>query len=155
MDFKWTWEAIGTFAAIVVSLIAIGVAVRANRLVGVYRRPLLVVSAGHDPEHPTIPRIRIDNRGASPAQNVQLVLDADPLHHWVNGEVIPLITPGNFETVQVILPPNPHSSDLASNWFHYFAKKGARQGRVYWTDLEGRRRYASVMVPAEWKPSSD
>ncbi|WP_454113548.1 hypothetical protein [Microbacterium maritypicum] len=155
----WIWNAlagIGAVAAVLVAVQARKEAKEANRLVGVYKRPLLTVDAGHDPAFPSIPRIRITNRGESPALNVRLVLDADPLHLWVSGDMIPLIAPGGFETIALQLPQSPHSpSDPGAAWVFFFMRDGARQGRVHWTDLEARQHNAPVMVPTEWKTAAE
>lgn len=152
MDFEWTWEAVAAFGAIAVSLVAVGVAVRANRLVGVYKRALLTAEAGPHPLNSEIAVIHISNHGESPASRVRLALDADPLHLWVSDDVIELLGPGSSDFITTTLPPTPHSNHPGGTW-HFFSTRaeGARMGTVTWLDLEGKSRTVRVSISTgEW-----
>lgn len=135
-------------AALAVSFFALRASRRANELVGVYRRAIWTVAVEHSAERGFV--VEISNNGESPARDVHLTLDVDPLHTMGGSTPIPLIAASRSGRVSLMLPGATVASEVgAANllWIGFFEDVRRRSGQVEWTDLEDRRRVQGVTLP--------
>lgn len=147
--YEWFLENWISLVAVALSLAAALYARRANRLVGVYARAIWRLEWNLEALQPTL---RLVNRGASPALNVQVRLDVDPMQTLGVLELWPMIGVGEWEEFTLLPPRTGHGTpnETAGAWQAFFAPAERRMATVTWTDLEDGDVEQRIAIPAEW-----
>lgn len=144
-------------ASVLVSIGAILIAWRANRLVGVYRSAAWTVSAEYASWQGQMV-LTITNVGESPAKNVHLSAAADPLHVVIEDRREPFIQRNASTSFAARIPGDGSAEGVSPEdaawgaWRQQFGRNAARVATVTWIDLEGRSRAQNVLLPTE-RPS--